>query len=90
MSPVGNTLTPALSQRERGSYRDVVLESRLRQALVRLNPELPHEALEDAFPKLVRATQSVLEQAEVLSLWQERSGCAWFSRRAATRSGWWH
>ena len=55
ISPVGDTLTPALSQRERESYHDVVLEGRLRQALVRLNPELPHEALEDAFRKLVHA-----------------------------------
>src|SRR5512146_2549147 len=41
---------------ERGdpNYRDVVLEGRLRQALVRLNPGLPHEALEDVFRKLVR------------------------------------
>src|SRR5450756_2211616 len=29
-------------------YRDVVLERRLRQALVRLKPELPPEALEPA------------------------------------------
>src|SRR5437899_11641125 len=42
---------------ERGdpNYRDVVLERRLRQALVRLNPDLPYEALEDAFRKLTRA-----------------------------------
>ena len=41
---------------ERGdpSYRDVVLEGRLRQALVRLNPDLPPEALEDAYRKLTR------------------------------------
>jgi type I restriction enzyme R subunit len=37
------------------NYRDVVLERRLRQALVRLNPELPPDALEDAFRKLTRA-----------------------------------
>ncbi|HMC02943.1 MAG TPA: type I restriction endonuclease, partial [Cellulomonadaceae bacterium] len=36
-------------------YRDVVLERRLRQALVRLNPELPPEALEDALRRLTRA-----------------------------------
>ncbi len=41
---------------ERGDpdYRDVVLEGRLRQALVRLNPNLPPEALEDAYRKLTR------------------------------------
>ena len=36
------------------SYRDVVLEARLRQALARLNPALPAEALEDALRKLTR------------------------------------
>jgi len=43
------------AERSDPNYRDVVLEGRLRQALVRLNPELPHEALEDAFRKLTRA-----------------------------------
>ena len=36
------------------NYRDIVLETRLRQALVCLNTELPAEALEDAFRKLTR------------------------------------
>jgi len=41
---------------ERGdpNYRDVLLERRLRQALVRLNPDLPPDALEDAYRKLMR------------------------------------
>ncbi len=41
---------------ERGdpNYRDVVLEGRLRQALKRLNPDLPSEALEDVYRKLTR------------------------------------
>jgi len=41
---------------ERGdpNYRDVLLERRLRQALVRLNPDLPRDALEDAYRKLTR------------------------------------
>ena len=37
------------------AYRDVVLEGRLREALVRLNPDLLQEALDDAFRKIVRA-----------------------------------
>lgn len=37
------------AERSDPTYEDVVLEGRLRQALVRLNPDLPHEALEDAF-----------------------------------------
>ena len=32
------TLTPALSQKERESYSDVVLVGRLREAIRRLNP----------------------------------------------------
>jgi type I restriction enzyme R subunit len=47
---------------ERGdpNYRDVVLEGRLRQALKRLNPDLPLEALEDAYRKLTRADAPTL------------------------------
>ncbi|GIW12562.1 MAG: DEAD/DEAH box helicase [Tepidiforma sp.] len=39
---------------ERTDYREVVLSTRLRDALARLNPGLPAEALEDAFRKLTR------------------------------------
>ena len=42
------------AERSDPNYRDVVLERRLRQALERLNPDLPHEALESAFRKLTR------------------------------------
>jgi type I restriction enzyme, R subunit len=42
------------AERDDPNYRDVVLEGRLRQALVRLNPDLAAEALEDAFRKLMR------------------------------------
>jgi type I restriction enzyme R subunit len=42
------------AERSDPNYRDVLLEGRLRQALVRLNPDLPHEALEEAFRKLTR------------------------------------
>jgi type I restriction enzyme R subunit len=50
---------------ERGDtgYRDVVLERRLRDSLARLNPELPAEAIEDAYRKLTRlAAPSLLER----------------------------
>ena len=43
------------AERSDPNYRDVVLEVRLRQAFVRLNPSLPTEALDDAFRKLARA-----------------------------------
>jgi type I restriction enzyme R subunit len=42
------------AERRDPSYRDVILEGRLRQALVRLNPDLPADAVEDAFRKLTR------------------------------------
>jgi type I restriction enzyme R subunit len=42
------------------NYRDTVLERRLRNALRELNPEIPPEALEDAFRKLVRAEAATL------------------------------
>jgi type I restriction enzyme R subunit len=40
----------------------VVLEQRLRDALARLNPDLPPEALQDAFRKLVNPPGATLEQ----------------------------
>jgi type I restriction enzyme, R subunit len=42
------------AERTDPNYRDVVLKGRLRQALARLNPDLPPEALEDAYRKLTR------------------------------------
>ncbi|NJD69217.1 MAG: type I restriction endonuclease subunit R [candidate division NC10 bacterium] len=50
-----------LSQRERESYSQVMLAQRLRDALARLNPELPTEALEDAFRKVARLEGPTLE-----------------------------
>jgi len=41
-------------ERSDSGYRDVILENRFRQALARLNPDLPPEALEDAYRKLAR------------------------------------
>ena len=43
------------AERSDPAYRDVTLAGRLRQALVQLNPELPHEALEEAHRKLLRS-----------------------------------
>lgn len=50
-------------ERSGPDYRDVILEGRLRRALHRLNPDLPAEALEDAFRKLTRLdAPSLLER----------------------------
>jgi type I restriction enzyme, R subunit len=55
------------AERKDATYRDVVLERRLRQALARLNPELSPEALEDAYRKLVRTdAPSLLERNRVV------------------------
>ena len=43
------------AERSDPTYRDVVLEWRLREALVRLNPDLPPDALDGAFRKIARA-----------------------------------
>jgi len=54
---------PHADRRSDPNYRDVVLEGRLRQALARLNPELPAEVLEDAYRKLTRTdAPSLLER----------------------------
>jgi type I restriction enzyme R subunit len=50
----GAGIAPGEPAAERGDYGQVVLARRLRDALARLNPALPAEALEDAFRKLTR------------------------------------
>jgi type I restriction enzyme R subunit len=50
----GPNLAPDGPAPERTDYGQVVLEQRLRDALARLNPDLPPEVLEDAFRKLTR------------------------------------
>jgi type I restriction enzyme R subunit len=50
---------PGAERRDPG-YRDVVLERRVRQALVRLNPAIPPEALDDAYRKLTRTDAPTL------------------------------
>ena len=50
----GLDIAPGEAGAERADYAQVVLEGRLRDALARLNPALPPEALEDAFRRLTR------------------------------------
>ncbi len=49
----GPDIAPDMPAAERQSYREVVLSQRLRQALDRLNPSLPLDALDDACRKLL-------------------------------------
>ena len=51
---------PDLIPDERADYGSVILEARLRNAIARLNPELPAEAWHDAFTKLTRPAGSNL------------------------------
>ena len=50
----GPEIAPDMPGAERRDYGEVVLSQRLRDALARLNPALPGEALDDAFRKLNR------------------------------------
>ncbi|MGB8338160.1 MAG: type I restriction endonuclease subunit R [Burkholderiales bacterium] len=57
------------AERNDANYRDVILERRLRDALDRLNPNLPPEALEDAFRKLMHGdVLSLLERNRAVHL----------------------
>ncbi len=58
----GSEIAPDGLLAERQDYGQVVLEQRLRDALARLNPDLPPEALQDAFRKLTRPEGATLEQ----------------------------
>ena len=57
----GRDISPGTSASERDSYKQVVLEHRVRDALGLLNPELPSEALEDVFRKLILPEGATLE-----------------------------
>ena len=57
----GPDIAPDTAGSERFDYTQVVLETRLRDTLARLNPTLPAEALDDAFRKLIRPEGSTLE-----------------------------
>ena len=50
----GPGIAPNMTEAERTDYTEVVLANRVRDALARLNPELPLTALEDAFRRLTR------------------------------------
>ena len=57
----GPDIAPDTPGDERTDYSEVVLAQRLRDALCRLNPNLPAAALDDAFRKLTRTEGTTLE-----------------------------
>jgi len=58
----GPDIAPDTPAAERADFGEVVLAGRLRAALMRLNPDLPAEALDDAFRKLTRVEAADLVQ----------------------------
>ena len=57
----GPDIAPDTTGAERADYDEVLLARRLRDALARLNPDLPAAALDDAFRKLTHPEGSTLE-----------------------------
>jgi type I restriction enzyme, R subunit len=57
----GPDVAPDTTFAERDDYGQVVLERRLRDALARINLELPDEALDEAFRRLIRPDGSTQE-----------------------------
>ena len=57
----GPDIAPGAVDAERTDYGQVILEQRLRDALTRLNPSLPADALDDAFRKLTLPVGATLE-----------------------------
>lgn len=57
----GPDIAPDQLLAERRDYGEVVLAQRLRDALARLSPDLPPEALEDAFRRLTHPEGATLE-----------------------------
>ena len=57
----GPEIAPGELFAEREVYGQVILTIRLREALVRLNPTLPPEAIDDAFCKITRLEGSTLD-----------------------------
>ena len=61
LSSTGRRSRPGELFAERGDYGQVILATRLREALVRLNPTLPAEAIDDAFRKIIRLEGATLD-----------------------------
>jgi type I restriction enzyme, R subunit len=56
----GNDIAPDEPAAERENYGEVILSGRLKDALRRINPDVPNEALEDAFRKATRPSSPAL------------------------------
>lgn len=56
----GPDLAPEGSFQERATYKQVVLEDRFRQSLVRLNPGIPVQSLDDAARQVIHGNATSL------------------------------
>ncbi len=54
----GPDIAPDGESPERQSYKDIVLVGRLREAIARINPDVPHDAREEALKKVVNIAYS--------------------------------
>jgi type I restriction enzyme R subunit len=59
----GPDIAPEGVDQERGSYKQVILEARFRQALSRINPHLPTDVLDDAARQVIHGNAPSLMQA---------------------------
>jgi type I restriction enzyme, R subunit len=57
----GPDIAPGESAAERDDYREIVLTGRLRDGVVRLNPDLPPDALDDVVKTVLRLESQVAE-----------------------------
>ena len=57
---IGGVIAPGEEAAERTDYRDVLLVGRLRAALIKLNPDLPMDSIEDAINTVLRVESQVV------------------------------
>jgi type I restriction enzyme, R subunit len=70
----GPEIAPGEPAAERASFGDVVLISRLRDAIDRINPDIPHEAREEALRKVLRVATPSLVGSNRAFHWMLRDG----------------
>lgn len=70
----GPSIAPGEPETERQSFGDVVLVRRLREAIDRLNPDIPTEAREEAFRKVLRPESPSLIGNNRTFHWMLRDG----------------
>ena len=58
----GPDIAPGELLAERKTYQDVILVKRLREALARINPKIPPDAVEEAVRKILRIETPSLEE----------------------------